>query len=60
MAVIGGFRGFGGPFVSPPEVVQAEGGIFAFDSEYCHELHADCFGATLKRYGKDLPPGMDA
>jgi hypothetical protein len=59
VARVGGFRGFGGPFVALPEVVQADGGIFAFDSENCYELHADCFGATLKRYGKDLPSGMD-
>ena len=53
----GGFRGFGGQFVSPPEITAAGGLLYAFDAESCWSLHADCFGATLQRYGPDLPPG---
>ncbi|MEW5723118.1 MAG: hypothetical protein AB1896_08430 [Thermodesulfobacteriota bacterium] len=54
---VGGFRGFGGQFLHPPEVTRAEDGLYAFDGEYCFSLHADAFGAMLRRFGKDLPPG---
>ncbi|MBN1947030.1 MAG: hypothetical protein JW797_15250 [Bradymonadales bacterium] len=54
---VGGFRGFGGPFTSPPEVVLVGDRIFAFDNALCWSLHADCFGATLQRFGADLPEG---
>jgi hypothetical protein len=59
VARVGGFRGFGGPFISPPEVTQTEGTILAFDREYCHALYADAFGAVFKRHGSDLPSRLD-
>ena len=52
---VGGFRGFGGPFLSPPETAVAGGTLLAFDSECCWTLHADCYGATFQRWGRDLP-----
>lgn len=54
---IGGFRGFGGLFLAPPEVFTLRGALYAFDSESCWSLHADLFGATLQRYGPSLPDG---
>jgi hypothetical protein len=57
VARAGGFRGFGGIFVAPPEVFTLHGTLYAFDSESCWSLHADLFGATLQRYGPDLPGG---
>lgn len=57
VARAGGFRGFGGPFVSPPEVFLQGGTLFAFDAEFCWSLHADGFGVTFKRHGPELPKG---
>ncbi|MEW6363594.1 MAG: hypothetical protein AB1714_03025 [Acidobacteriota bacterium] len=54
----GGFRGFGGPFIAPPEVTAVDGQFYVFDSECCWTLHADCFGATFQRFGRDLPKGI--
>lgn len=54
---VGGFRGFGGPFVTPPEVIAVDGTLYAFDAESCWILFSDCYGASFKRYGTDLPPG---
>lgn len=54
---VGGFRGFGGPFITPPEVFSLEGQLYAFDAECCWSVHADCFGATFQRYGPDIPKG---
>jgi hypothetical protein len=51
----GAFRGFGGTFVSPPEVSLSEGEFILFDNENCWMLTADVFGATLHRMGTDLP-----
>ena len=59
-AIVGGFRGFGGPFIRPPQVTVVDGRIFAFDSEFCWSVHADFFGATLKRFGRDVPSGAGA
>ena len=47
--VTGGFRGFGQPFVEPPEVFTHGGQIFARDSLGCFLVSADAFGATLER-----------
>lgn len=52
---VGGFTGFGGPFAAPPEVAESQGRIVVFDSRWCWQLHADAYGATLKRLGRDLP-----
>ena len=54
----GGFRGFGGPFITPPEVAVVDGMLYVFDNESCWTLHADCFGATFQRFGRDLPKGL--
>ncbi|MEZ4458369.1 MAG: hypothetical protein R3E66_01310 [bacterium] len=47
--VTGGFRGFGQPFVEPPEVFTSSGQVFARDSLGCFLVSADAFGATLER-----------
>ena len=57
VGTVGGFRGFGGSFVSPPEVMKVGDEIYAFDDEACWSIHADCYGTTLQRYGKNLPDG---
>ena len=54
-SVVGGFRGFGGVFVSPPEVVLSNGDFFVFDNESCWLMTADLFGATLHKVGANLP-----
>ncbi|MBF0291233.1 MAG: hypothetical protein HQK86_03660 [Nitrospinae bacterium] len=54
---VGGFRGFGGPFITPPEVIAVDGRLYAFDAESCWVLFADCYGSSFKRYGGDLPEG---
>lgn len=54
---VGGFAGFGGPFVTPPEVIAVDGVLHAFDSESCWVLFSDCYGSSFKRYGGDLPKG---
>lgn len=46
---VGGFRGFGGPFLSPPVLTYASGVIFARQGEGVWRLHADRFGAALTR-----------
>lgn len=48
--IVGGFAGFGGPFISPPTVtVTAEREIHLRDATGAWRLHADRFGTTLKR-----------
>ncbi|MBF0530050.1 MAG: hypothetical protein HQK55_12430, partial [Deltaproteobacteria bacterium] len=59
VARVGGFRGFGGPFISPPEVTCARTVIYAFDREFCYSLHADWFGSAVERFGSDLPEGVE-
>jgi hypothetical protein len=54
-SVVGAFRGFGGLFTSPPEVITSSGDFYVFDNENCWLLTADIFGATLHRLGTDLP-----
>ncbi|MFZ2957246.1 MAG: hypothetical protein WA705_10185 [Candidatus Ozemobacteraceae bacterium] len=51
---IGGFRGFGGVFVSPPLVYSLDGVFVAADREMAWELTADCFGHLWRRLG--IPP----
>lgn len=46
---VGGFRGFGGPFLSPPVLKFAGGVIYARQGEGVWRLHADRFGAALTR-----------
>lgn len=47
VATVGGFRGFGGPFLTPPVVVSQGRRLVAFDAERAWTIVADRFGATL-------------
>lgn len=49
MGRVGGFRGFGGPFVCPPDVVAQAGRLLAFDTEGCYALFADAYGSSFER-----------
>ena len=62
VGVVGDFIGFGGAFESPPEVVQSDGALYAFDRHACWSVHADRFGAVLKRSSRKPPtaPPRDA
>ena len=57
---LGGFRGFGGPFICPPAAIAIDGQLFVYDDEHCWSLHTDCFGAILQPYGSDLPDGKES
>lgn len=50
--VCGGFRGTGGPFLTPPRVTLREGALVVWDRAFLWELHADAFGAVFQRLGK--------
>lgn len=50
---VGGFRGFGGPFLGHPQLGTRETRVFAQSSNSHWELHADAWGATLTRTGID-------
>lgn len=52
---VGAFRGFGGVFVSPPQVALAKGELIAVDREGCWLVTADVFGATFHRLGSARP-----
>jgi hypothetical protein len=52
---VGGFRGFGGPFIQPPLAAAADGVIYAFDQEAVFTVHADRFGASVKRFSGRPP-----
>jgi hypothetical protein len=54
---VGGFRGFGGPFLAPPDLVVSAGLVWARDGEQAWSLHADCFGLGLQR--GDSPEAVD-
>ncbi len=49
---IGAFRGFGGQFLRPPDVVFSRGNFFATDGGGWWVLSADVFGSTLCRAGE--------
>jgi hypothetical protein len=55
VASVGGFRGFGGPFVTPPGVIAGRSQVFATDAGGCFAVFADCFGQTLKRVADQRP-----
>jgi hypothetical protein len=68
---VGGFRGFGGPFLLPPEVGTRDGSILVRSGDNAWQLHADAWGATLTRAEPEgidcdqpaaavLPPGVVA
>jgi hypothetical protein len=46
---VGAFRGFGGPFLSPPRVGVRDGDITVCAGPDAWLLHADAWGATLTR-----------
>jgi len=53
---VGGFRGFGGAFLNPPQAeTGADGRIYLSDSETTFVLHADRFGATFHRAAAAKP-----
>jgi len=47
VARVGGFRGFGGPFVSPPQVSSDGKNFWVRSSDEYWQLTADCFGTTV-------------
>jgi hypothetical protein len=49
VATVGGFRGLGGPFMSPPDVAVSEGRFVVFDGRGSWMLSADACGATFVR-----------
>jgi hypothetical protein len=49
VARLGGFLGFGGPFVLPPEVRRLDGRLYVTDGDVVCEVFADVFGARLCR-----------
>ena len=55
VSTVGAFRGFGGSFVSQPEVICSGEDFYVFDIENCWQMTADLFGATLHRIGATLP-----
>ena len=44
---VGGFRGFAGPFLTPPSLRSGPDALFASDGQGWWRLHADSYGATL-------------
>ncbi len=50
MGEIGGFRGFGGPFLSLPRLTADVDGLLVQEGERAWRLSADAFGATLLPY----------
>ncbi|MCI0464916.1 MAG: hypothetical protein L0Z62_48970 [Gemmataceae bacterium] len=55
VARVGDFRGFGGPFLTPPRVAYLEGRFLVGDGEGRWILTADRFGATFHRSAEELP-----
>lgn len=53
----GGFRGFGGPFISPPLVETVEGRIVAYDGKLSFIISADIYGTTLTKVDPSLLAG---
>lgn len=52
---VGGFRGFGGPFLAMPRVGVRDGAIVVIADDAAWVLHADAAGATLTRTDDDGP-----
>ncbi len=48
-ARLGGSAALGGPFAAPPRVALSEGALYALDGASAWRIHADAFGATLRR-----------
>ncbi len=47
LRLLGGFEGFNGKFVKPPNVFLCEGGIVVADGINCHLVYADIYGQEL-------------
>lgn len=58
MRQVGGFRGFGGPFVSPPQAQVCAGSFLLTDAQATWQVCADVFGATWRRV--ELPATAQA
>lgn len=58
-AEAGGFRGFGGLFISPPKVLFVDGNFIVYDDESCWRLYADAFGSAFLRENQ-LKPASSA
>jgi hypothetical protein len=52
---VGKFRGFGGAFAQPPKVFVAAGQWYASDGQGTWRIHADRFGAGLRRVDHVTP-----
>ncbi|MCP4687781.1 MAG: hypothetical protein GY859_07005, partial [Desulfobacterales bacterium] len=52
---MGGFRGFGGPFLKPPAVARVEQCFVASDGESGCAVFADCFGASVVNQAPATP-----
>ncbi|MEY3214398.1 MAG: hypothetical protein RIT28_4879 [Pseudomonadota bacterium] len=57
---VGRFSGFGGEFRTPPSVMCVDGQLIAFDERACWSIHADAYGARLRRLGPNLPDGAES
>lgn len=60
---VGGFRGFGGPFLAPPRVGTRGERLVVSSGSEAWMLHADAWGATLTRTDADdieVQPTVDA
>ncbi len=51
VGVGGGFRGTGGPFITPPQVAIREGGFVVWDHDFLWSMHADAYGTVFRRLG---------
>jgi hypothetical protein len=56
---VGRFSGLGGEFLAPPTVMCVSGQLVAFDERACWAIHADAYGARLRRLGPNLPDGEE-
>lgn len=56
VAVVGGFRGYGGPFLTPPRIDAADGELYLRDAESSWLLRADGFGSALHRLDQAPAP----
>ncbi len=53
-AKLGGFRGFGGPFLVPPTLAKLDGQWLATDGRDVYAVHVDAFGAELRHTSAPL------
>ncbi len=60
VAQAGGFRGFGGAFLTPPRVALVEGALLLSDGQDTLALHADAFGTILLRTLAPFPAAVVA